>query len=367
MAGSEKLPIDVDLSSDHRIVLLDDAAEETWRRTSSSDTCIDCRANDWSEATEWLTRCATSGANKKYFVSWAAGRLGFNPVDIKTVSTPFRETFAARLIGTVPEKDQVAAKLSAEALGWTASAGLSLHQRWTGLALIIPHQDLPTIVLDARDQFEVALKDADQIAVAGIPIGLRTGATQWWKFLSSGDWSRSGTRWRMSPVLRSDPPIASSPEHRGATTTNWVEKHAPEALALLRQARAAVSAEAKAKAPAEGEARSAAEAFLLAILNHRPQTRNRFRLNVPLDFHFGTRPVEGDLVATDARLVVEVDGYYHFRGQEAYRRDRRKDAALQEHRWLVIRFLAEDVVGDLQNVVEQIEYMLARRDAARLG
>jgi hypothetical protein len=134
MAGSEKLPVDIDPSSNHRIVLLDHAAEATWRRTSSSDTCIDCRANDWSEATEWLTRCATSGANRKCFVSWAAGRLGFNPFDIKTVSTPFRETFAARLIGTVPEKDQVAAKLSAEALGWTASGGLSLHQRWTGLA-----------------------------------------------------------------------------------------------------------------------------------------------------------------------------------------------------------------------------------------
>jgi len=192
-------------------------------------------------------------------------------------------------------------------------------------------------------------------------------ATQWWKFLSSGDWSRSGTRWRLAPILTGNPPIACSLEQCSAKTTNWVEKHAPEALPLLRQARAAVSGDAKAKTPTEGEARSAAEAFLFAILNHRPQTRNRFRLNVPLDFHFGTRPVEGDLVATDARLVVEVDGYYHFRGQEAYRRDRRKDAALQEHRWFVIRFLAEDVVCDVQNVVEQIEYMLARRDAARLG
>jgi very-short-patch-repair endonuclease len=171
----------------------------------------------------------------------------------------------------------------------------------------------------------------------------------------------------MAPILTGNPAIVTSLEQSSAKTTRWVEKYVPEALPLLRQARVAVSAEAQAKTPTEGEARSAAEAFLFAILNHRPQTRNRFRLNVPLDFHFGPRPVEGDLVATDARLVVEVDGYYHFLGQEAYRRDRRKDAALQEHRWFVIRSLAEDVVCDVQNVVEQIEYMLARRDAARLG
>jgi very-short-patch-repair endonuclease len=171
----------------------------------------------------------------------------------------------------------------------------------------------------------------------------------------------------MAPVLRDDPPIAPGLEQSGTKTTNWVEKNAPGAVPLLQRATAAVLAEAKAKSPAEGEARSAVEAFLFAILNYRPQTQNRFRLNVPLDFHFGTRPAEGDLVAIDARLVIEVDGYYHFSGQEAYRRDRRKDAALQEHRWFVIRFLAEDVVCDVQNVVEQIEYMLARRDAASLG
>jgi very-short-patch-repair endonuclease len=366
VAGSEKLSVDGDLSSDHRIVLLDRAAEETWRRTSSSDVCINCRADDWSEATEWLSRCINSSANKKYFISWAADRLGLNRGDIRTVSTPFRETFAARLIDTAPETHQIPAKLCAEVLGWTASAGLSLQQRWTGLALIIPQQDLPIIVLDARDLFEQALKDADQIAVAGIPIGLRVDRVQWWKFLSSEDWSRSTTRWRMAPVLSGDPPGAPLSDRRGAKTTEWIEKHVPDVLPLLRQAQAAVSSEAKTKAAGENDARSAAEAFLFAVLDHRPLTRNRFRLNVPLDFHFGTRPAEADLAATDVRLVIEIDGYYHFRVPGAYRRDRRKDAALQEHRWFVMRFLAEDVVCDVQNVIEQIEYMLARRDTAQL-
>ena len=114
----------------------------------------------------------------------------------------------------------------------------------------------------------------------------------------------------MAPVLSGDPVIAKSQEQSGAKTTDWVAKHAPNALPLLHQARVAVSAEATAKPAAEGDARSAAEAFLFAILNQRPLTRNRFRLNVLLDFHFGTRLAEGDLVATDARLVIEVDGYF---------------------------------------------------------
>jgi very-short-patch-repair endonuclease len=367
MTASEQVRSTEDPSSDFRIVLLDAGAEKIWVKESQSGTSVRCQPGNWTEATRWLKSCITSGKRLTDFASWAAGRLGLNPSDLVAVSAPFREGFAAHLIDRVPQAERTAAQLCSEVLSWIKPTDLSFDKRWAALSLILPHKDMPRLVFDVRDQLDSALEPADGMAVAGVPIGLRVNATQWWKFLSSEDWSRSATRWRTASVLSSDPPIASSPEQCSAKTTNWVEKHVPEALPLLRQARAAVSAEAKAKSPTEGEARSAAEAFLFAILNHRPQTRNRFRLNVPLDFHFGTRPVEGDLVATDARLVVEVDGYYHFRGQEAYRRDRRKDAALQEHRWFVIRFLAEDVVGDVRNVVEQIEYMLARRDAARLG
>jgi very-short-patch-repair endonuclease len=366
MTASEQVRSVEDPSSDFRIVLLDAGAEKIWVRESQSGTSVRCQPGDWTEATKWLNRCTTSGEEIRHFASWAAGRLGLNPSDLVGVSTPFREGFAARLIDRVPQAERTAAQLCSEGLGWIEPTDLSSDKRWAALSRILPHEDMPRLVFDVPGQLESALEPADEMAVAGIPIGLRVKPTQWWRFLSSGDWSRSGARWRMAPILSGNLPIATSLEPSSEKTTSWVEKHVPAALPLLRQARVAVTAEAKAKTPREGEARSAAEAFLFAILNHRPQTRNRFRLNIPLDFHFGTRPAEGDLVATAARLVIEVDGYYHFRGQEAYRRDRRKDAALQEHRWFVIRFLAEDVVCDVQNVVEQIEYILARRDAARL-
>jgi very-short-patch-repair endonuclease len=354
-------------SPDFRAVLLDADAETLWIRESPSGIYVRCRPDNWTEATRWLNRCITSGEMLTHFASWAAGRLGLNPSDLVAVSAPFREGFAAQLVNGVTEAESTAAQLCSEALGWIKVTNLIFEKRWAALSRILPQEAMPRLVLDARDQLESALEPADQMAVVGTPIGLRVNPTQWWTFLSSSDWSRCGTRWRMAPVLRCDPPIAPSLEQSNTKTTSWVVQHVPEALPLLQQASAAISAEAKAKTPTEGEARSAAEAFLFAVLNQRPLTRNRFHLNVPLDFHFGTRPAEADLAVTDARLVVEIDGYHHFRVPEAYRRDRRKDAALQEHKWFVVRFLAEDVVCDVQNVIERIEYVLARRDAARLG
>jgi very-short-patch-repair endonuclease len=50
---------------------------------------------------------------------------------------------------------------------------------------------------------------------------------------------------------------------------------------------------------------------------------------------------------------------------EAYRRDRRKDLALQRHGYLVLRFLAEDVVARFQEIRDTLQEVVAqRRDLA---
>jgi very-short-patch-repair endonuclease len=64
--------------------------------------------------------------------------------------------------------------------------------------------------------------------------------------------------------------------------------------------------------------------------------------------------MEVDLLCSDARLVVEIDGGQHLSSIDAYRRDRRKDALLQEHGYFVLRFLAEDVGKRLDNVLDPI-------------
>src|SRR5262249_27655520 len=101
-------------------------------------------------------------------------------------------------------------------------------------------------------------------------------------------------------------------------------------------------------------ARSAAERFLFERLQSLPETAGLFSLNPPLDFRFGAKNAEADLVARDLRLAIEVDGYFHFVGADAYRRDRRKDWELQRRGYLVLRFLAEDVVARMEEMLDTI-------------
>jgi very-short-patch-repair endonuclease len=49
-----------------------------------------------------------------------------------------------------------------------------------------------------------------------------------------------------------------------------------------------------------------------------------------------------------------LDGSQHLGDADAYRRDRRKDALLQENGYLVLRFLAEDVGKYLDQVLDAI-------------
>ena len=109
--------------------------------------------------------------------------------------------------------------------------------------------------------------------------------------------------------------------------------------------------------------RSASEAFLFRRLQDAPDTRDRFQLNARLPIPF-CEPghMEVDFLEADARLVIELDGPQHLADPEAYRRDRRKDAVLQENGYLVLRFLAEDLGSRLDVVLEDILRALAHRD-----
>ncbi len=109
-------------------------------------------------------------------------------------------------------------------------------------------------------------------------------------------------------------------------------------------------------------ARSATEAFLYRRLETLTETRERFRLNVALPIAFdGFGTLEVDLLCTDARVAVELDGAQHLADPVAYRRDRRKDQLLQENGYLVLRFLAEDVGRELDAVLDAILRSLTRR------
>jgi len=49
-----------------------------------------------------------------------------------------------------------------------------------------------------------------------------------------------------------------------------------------------------------------------------------------------------------------LDGPQHLSNPETYRRDRQKDALLQENGYFVLRFLAEDVSKRLDHILDTI-------------
>jgi len=115
---------------------------------------------------------------------------------------------------------------------------------------------------------------------------------------------------------------------------------------------------------AEGgaRARSASETFLYRRLETLANTRGRFRLNVQLPIPFDNQGrMEVDFLCEVLRLVIELDGAQHLTDPEAYRRDRRKDAALQENGYFVLRFLTEDIGKKLDAVLDAILRTIAHR------
>ena len=117
---------------------------------------------------------------------------------------------------------------------------------------------------------------------------------------------------------------------------------------------------------AEGanRARSASEAFLYRRLETLAATNGKFRLNAELPIPFdGWGRMEVDLLCAPSRIAIELDGGQHLGDADAYRRDRRKDALLQENGYLILRFLAEDVGKHLDQVLDAILRALSHQDA----
>lgn len=127
------------------------------------------------------------------------------------------------------------------------------------------------------------------------------------------------------------------------------------ALTLLDPAQQPETAEA------EALYRSQAEWFLAQYLEARPTTMGRFQVNARLDIDFGGRPMEVDFLDAAAKIVIELDGHYHFQSLDNYRRDRRKDRLLQQQGFLILRFLSEDVVRDLEGILDAVDQSLATR------
>ncbi len=150
---------------------------------------------------------------------------------------------------------------------------------------------------------------------------------------------------------------------------HWKHQYAASVRRLLRdgvdeplaELFSTITAPLPSAEPDTPRVRSASEAFLLRRLQSLPETRDRFRLNAQLPIPFCQEGhMEVDFLDPASRLVIELDGSQHLGDREAYRRDRRKDALLQEHGYVVLRFLAEDLGPRLDSVLDEILRALAR-------
>jgi very-short-patch-repair endonuclease len=91
-------------------------------------------------------------------------------------------------------------------------------------------------------------------------------------------------------------------------------------------------------------------------------------LNVELPIPFdGWGRMEVDLLCAQSKIAIELDGGQHLGDPDAYRRDRRKDALLQENGYLVLRFLADDVGRYLDQVLDAILRALSHQDKVKTG
>jgi very-short-patch-repair endonuclease len=221
--------------------------------------------------------------------------------------------------------------------------------------------EAPALAIAAKDDVAAAARCAAAVAYAMpfLPVALRASRAALGHYLAAADESTSKAMVRQGLVGRLDQPEVTAATRalgRNPILSTLAAPPTPESAgeaALFTGGRGLT-------APGDA-ARSAAERILRLALDGDERTRGRFAANVRVDVDFGGRPAEIDLLDAELRIAVEVDGHYHFRDGEAYRRDRRKDVLLQRHGYLVMRFLADDVVARADEIVAAIADIIALR------
>jgi len=118
---------------------------------------------------------------------------------------------------------------------------------------------------------------------------------------------------------------------------------------------------------AADHARSENERFLFTQLEARPQTAGVFVLNPKSDYRFGSKSLEIDLFSETYSIAIELDGFHHFDDPEAYRRDRKKDLVLQNLGIFVLRFLSDDVVSNLEQILATIDETITLQRSRQHG
>lgn len=246
-----------------------------------------------------------------------------------------------------------------------AIGGLLTQSRWPALLISPPHSEAAGWLL-------IALRGLEQIVATlpTLPVAVAVAAEEYDRTVADQPTIRSVALARegyaavpavsvhdLSQRLRAAGVVPPPPD---ATLRRLTADGLSEEMTAAF-VEAAVAARSAVVSKDDSQARSAAERLLHERLESLPQTAGLFALNQRLPFAHGIRSAEADLCASRLKLVVEVDGsYYHLKTHQ-YRLDRRKDWLYQRHGYWILRFLAEDVIDDLNTVLDAILEAVALR------
>ncbi|HTI51174.1 MAG TPA: DUF559 domain-containing protein, partial [Planctomycetaceae bacterium] len=208
-------------------------------------------------------------------------------------------------------------------------------------------------------------------AIPALPLAISADGRSIDYYLSICSLTRTGAMIREGLIFVDHSPQQDFTAAQRATTATTGAAPAPISLS---PAPSAVESDSADSAPApsvrtreeDDLARSAAERFLFDRLQEYSETTGLFALNeiIAAEGVHGQK-AEIDLCSPSLRIAIEIDGYYHFGEPEAYRRDRRKDWALQQAGYVILRFLADDVVDQLETVLERIAATVRRQRAQK--
>ncbi len=232
------------------------------------------------------------------------------------------------------------------------------------IASLLPERELPAIAfeVDRPGQCEPVAQAAARWAlrVPAVPVAILISAELWGDYLAETPESRTKALLREGEVEIAviDPrQVQRTLADAGADpgTVSAIVESGCDAALLDLVAEVVQTTTTPPLLPADADrARSAAERFLFEFLNTLPETTGKFELNGTLDFRFGPRLMEIDLLSRSPKVAIELDGYFHFQDTDAYRRDRTKDWELQRRGYTVLRFLSADVINQLDIIRDRI-------------
>jgi len=345
----------------------------TWRRwASAAGRSLVVATRNLFPSAEWVRAVAEQVDLPAAAVGGLARRAGRDPDEFlaawRAMTPADRERFRSIL---APNADDdllcAAATLAVDQGSWgSVAASLSdLGDRVVPLILrLVPSAPWPGVLFIAgsRDDFSAIGPVAVQwaMSVPAVPIAVGVPADVWNQFQTAAPESRAKSLLREGELTVHGIDSATLVRTLGEAGAAGSAVTALAAIgadaALVESAVGVVRATAAPPTTPEDDdrARCAAERFLFAFLESLPETAGRFELNASLNFRFGPRPAEVDLLCHSPRIAIELDGYFHFLEADGYRRDRAKDWELQRRGYVVLRFLSEDVIPHLEVIRDRI-------------